>query len=122
MTALNISTGKKIWQVPLGYYKKLKEKGKITGTENFGGTTVTRGGITITSGTLDRKIYFHNSKNGDLLKSINIPYIGSAPPSTYIVNNEQYIVLHATGGMSLKNGYGDIVKTGDALIGFKLKN
>jgi len=56
------------------------------------------------------------------LKSISIPYIGSAPPSTYIIDNEQYIVLHATGGVSLKNGYESLVETGDTLIGFKLTN
>ena len=122
LNAINLNNGKLLWKVPLGNYETFDNRNTIlTGTENFGGTTVTRGGITITSGTLDRKIYFHDAKNGDLLKSIDIPYIGSAPPSTYIVNNEQYIVLHATGGTSLKMGYGDIVETGDALIGFKLK-
>ena len=93
----------------------------LTGTENFGGTTVTRGGITITSGTLDKKIHFHDSKNGELLKSILLPYIGSAPPSTYSINGEQFIVVHATGGWTLRGGYGDLVQTGDAIVGFKLK-
>jgi glucose dehydrogenase len=94
----------------------------MTGTENFGGTTATRGGITITSGTLDKKIYFHNSKNGDLIKSIELPYIGSAPPSTYSTNGEQFIIIHATGGLTLKGGYENLVENGDSIIGLKLKN
>jgi len=123
LNALNLNNGKLLWKVPLGNYETFSKKNvNLTGTENFGGTTVTRGGITITSGTLDKKIYFHDAKNGNLLKSISIPYIGSAPPSTYIIDNEQYIVLHATGGVSLKNGYESLVETGDTLIGFKLTN
>ncbi len=122
INAIDLSSGKLLWKTPLGNYENFKDKdNKFTGTENFGGTTVTRGGITITSGTLDKKIHFHDAKNGNLLKSIKLPYIGSAPPTTYSIKDEQFIVVHATGGWSLKNGYGDMVETGDALIGIKLK-
>ena len=75
MTALNISTGKKIWQVPLGYYKKLKEKGKITGTENFGGATATAGNIVLPSisSLLNRFIFCreHNQIQNGLLRGRN---------------------------------------------------
>ena len=47
LTAMNLNTGKIIWQVPLGYYESLKSKGIITGTENFGGATATAGGVVI---------------------------------------------------------------------------
>ena len=121
MTALNISTGKKIWQVPLGYYKKLKEKGKITGTENFGGATATAGNIVFVSGTLDKKIRAFNSFNGDELWSYELPFIGSAPPTLYEIAGEQYVVIPASGGIVLKMFYGDIVEQGDAIVSFKLK-
>ena len=39
LSAINVSTGKIIWQVPLGYYESLKLSNKNTGTENFGGAT-----------------------------------------------------------------------------------
>ena len=45
LTALDLNSGKIKWQVPLGYYEKLKSKGLITGTENFGGATATLGGL-----------------------------------------------------------------------------
>ena len=122
LNALNLNNGKLLWKVPLGNYESFKTENKeFTGTENFGGTTATRGGITITTGTLDKKIYFHDSKNGNLLKSILLPYIGSAPPSTYSINGEQFIIVHATGGWTLKGGYGDLVKTGDSIVGLKIK-
>ena len=122
LNAINLNNGKLLWKVPLGNFDTFKnDNNEFTGTENIGGTTVTRGGFTITSGTLDKKIYFHDSENGDLLKSIVLPYIGSAPPTTYIANNEQFIIIHATGGASLKSGYGNLVKTGDAIVAFKLK-
>ena len=35
LTAINLNTGKIVWQTPLGYYESLKSKGIITGTENF---------------------------------------------------------------------------------------
>ena len=119
LNAVDLNDGKLLWKVPLGNMKSFNSS-KNTGTENFGGTTATRGGITISTGTLDKKIFFHNSENGDLLAEILLPFIGSAPPSTYVTNNEQFIIVHSTGGRMLKKGYGDLVTFGDALVGIKL--
>ena len=111
--------GKKIYQHT---FDKLKKLGfPNTGTENFGGVTATAGNIAIATGTLDHKLYIFDSKNGNILFSENIPYIGSAPPSTYLYENKQYIVLHSSGGSTLKKGYPDLVKKGNVLIAFKLK-
>lgn len=123
LTALNLNNGKILWQVPFGEYEFFKEKGiPQTGTENFGGVTATSGNIAIATGTLDKKMYVFNSKSGAILYSKKLPFIGSAPPATYIHNNEQYIVIHATGGFSLKTGYPDLVEFGNTLVAFKLKN
>ena len=123
LTALNLNSGKIIWQVPFGEYEFLKEKGITqTGTENFGGVTATSGNIAIATGTLDKKMYVFNSKNGSILYSKKLPFIGSAPPTTYVHNNKQYIIIHATGGFTLKKGYPDLVEFGNALVAFKLKD
>ena len=122
LTAINLNTGKIIWQEPLGYYKNLKSKGIITGTQNFGGATATAGGLVFVAGTLDKLIRAFNSETGEKLWSYELPYIGSAPPSSYKVNGEQYIVLPASGGTSLKLLYGDFVELGDAVVAFKLQN
>jgi len=122
LTALNLNNGKIIWQSPFGEYKELTEKGiPLTGTENFGGATATSGDIVIATGTLDKKIYIFNAINGEIIYDLELPYIGSAPPTTYMSNGEQYILVHATGGFSLSKGYPNLVEEGNALIALKLK-
>ena len=122
LTAINLNTGKIIWQVPLGYYEKLKLKNIITGTENFGGATATAGGLIFVAGTLDKLIRAFDSKNGTELWSYKLPYIGSAPATSYEINGEQYIVIPASGGTVLKMFYPDLVEQGDAVIAFKIQN
>ena len=75
LNAINLNTGKLLWKVPLGNYEEFNIDNNLTGTENFGGTTVTRGGIAITSGTLDKKIYFHDIENGNLILPLRIEEI-----------------------------------------------
>ena len=60
-------------------------------------------------------------KNGNELWSYKLPFIGSSPPVTYQINNEQYIIINATGSYSLKKGYPNLVDFGDTIIAFKLK-
>jgi quinoprotein glucose dehydrogenase len=122
LTALDLNNGKIIWQVPFGEFDYLKKKGlSATGTENFGGVTATAGNIAIATGTLDKKLYVFDSQNGDILFSEELPFIGSAPASTYLYENKQYIVLHSSGGRTLKQGYPHLVNDGNLLIAFKLK-
>jgi len=120
LTALNLNSGKIKWQIPLGHYEKLKKKGIITGTENYGGATATSGGIVFAAGTIDKFIRAFDTFNGNELWSYKLPYIGSAPPSSYEINDEQYIIIPASGGITLKANYGDLIELGDAFVAFKL--
>lgn len=122
LTALNLNTGKIIWQTPLGYYETLKSKEINTGTENFGGAMATAGGLVFAAGTLDKLIRAFDSKNGKELWSHKLPYIGSAPPTSYEIYGEQYIVIPASGGVSLKMWYPNLVELGDAIVAFKIKD
>ena len=54
--------------------------------------------------------------------SHELPYIGSAPPTSYEINGEQYIAIPATGGITLGIDLGDLVKQGDAFVAFKIKD
>ena len=120
ITAINLNNGKKIWQIPFGFYRELKEKGIFSGTENFGGATATAGDILFATGTLDKRISAFDVKNGEELWSFEMPFIGSAPPSVYEIDNEQYVVVPASGGIVLKMFYPNLVTQGDAVVAFKL--
>ena len=122
LTALNLNNGKIIWQVPLGYFEELKKRGmNDTGTANFGGPTATLGNLVFVGGTLDKLIRAFDTETGQELWSHKLPYIGSAPPTVYEANGEQYIVIPATGGSSLQRMYPDMVESGDAYVAFKLE-
>ena len=71
-------------------------------------------------GTLDKKFRIFDSNNGKELWSYDLPYIGSSPPITYLINNEQYILINSTGSFSLKKGYPNLVDFGNTIIAFKL--
>ncbi|HYE20165.1 MAG TPA: PQQ-binding-like beta-propeller repeat protein [Tepidisphaeraceae bacterium] len=115
LVAVNLSTGRIAWRVPLGEYPELTAKGIAkTGTENFGGPIVTAGGVVFCSGTRDNKIRAFDAWNGAELWSAVLPYAGSCPPSTYQVGGKQYVVIPATGGGKLN------VKAGDAWVAFSL--
>ena len=122
LTALNLNNGKIIWQVPLGYFEELKKKGlPDTGTLNFGGATATAGDIIFAGGTLDKLIRAFDSETGKELWSHKLPYIGSAPPTTYKANGEQYVMIPATGGLVLSFAYPDLVERGNTFVAFKIK-
>jgi quinoprotein glucose dehydrogenase len=122
ITAINVNNGKIKWQIPFGEYKELTEKNvPITGTENYSGLTGTESGLLLATGTLDKKFIILDSENGNELWSYELPFIGSSPPITYQIDNEQYILINATGSFSLKKGYPNLVDFGNTIMVFKLK-
>ena len=100
LTALDLNSGKKRWQVPLGQRDDLGENGiPVRGLQNIGGVTATAGGLLFVTGTTDNKIRALDSSNGSELWSYALPAAGSTIPSTYSVNGVQYVVVVATGGV-----------------------
>ena len=121
LTAIDLNNGKIIWQIPFGEYNELTKRNiPITGTENFGGATGTSGNLIFATGTLDKKIRAFDSSNGNELWSYKLPFIGSGPPSIYSTNEEQHVIVAATGSYSLKIGYPHLVEFGNWLYCFKL--
>lgn len=115
LTCLDLNTGRRLWQVPLGEHPELTAQGvPLTGTENFGGPIVTAGGLVFCAGTRDQRIRAFDARTGVELWSHPLPFGGYAPPSTYEVSGRQFIVIPATGGGKL----GGV--TGDAVIAFAL--
>ena len=60
-------------------------------TENFGGVTGSEGDVLFATGTLDKKFYVFDSINGNILYSKIMPFIGSSPPTTYSINENNIL-------------------------------
>ena len=115
LTAINLSTGERQWQIPLGEYKSLTDKGvPPTGTDNYGGPLVTATGLLFIAATPDKKFRALDKITGNLLWETILPAPGYASPSTYLVDGRQYIVI-ACGGGKLRS------KSGDKYVAFALK-
>lgn len=114
LNAVSLNTGKLIWKVPLGEYDELTLKGiPPTGTENYGGPLVTKGGLVFIAATKDEKIRAFDKRTGETLWKASLPAAGYATPATYSVNGRQYIVIACGGG---KIGS----KSGDSYVAFAL--
>ncbi len=115
LTAINLNTGEFAWQVVLGEFPELTARGiPPTGTENFGGTIVTAGGLLFIGGTKDEKFHAFDKETGKLLWEHQLDAGGYATPCTYAVNGRQFVVIAAGGGGKPRT------KSGDAFVAFAL--
>jgi quinoprotein glucose dehydrogenase len=114
LNAVDLNSGKLLWKVPLGEYAELSKKGiPATGTENYGGPLVTKGGLVFIAATKDEKIRAFDKASGKVLWEAPLPAAGYATPATYMVNGRQYVVIACGGG---KIGS----KSGDSYVAFAL--
>jgi len=114
LNAVDLNNGKLLWKVPLGEYPELTKKGiPVTGTENYGGPLVTKGGLVFIAATKDAKIRAFDKKTGKILWEAQLPVPGYATPATYFMNGKQYVVIACGGG---KIGS----KSGDEYVAFAL--
>ena len=114
LNAIDLNTGEYVWKKTLGEDSVYKAKGATeTGTENYGGPVVTKGGLLFIAATKDGKFRAFNKRTGQLLWETSLPAAGFATPAAYEVNGRQYIVIACGGG---KLG----TKSGDSYVAFAL--
>ena len=99
LNAVNLNTGKLLWKVPLGEHPELTEKGiPVTGTENYGGPVVTKGGLVFIAATKDSKIRAFDKDSGEVLWEAALPAPGYATPAVYEIEGKQFLVIACGGG------------------------
>ena len=108
LSAIDLTTGKYLWKIPLGEFPELAAKGmKDTGSENYGGPIVTAGGVLFIGATThDRKFRAFDTRTGKLLWETVLPYGGNATPATYMVDGKQYVAIGASGARDAQTPQG----------------
>jgi len=118
LTAIDMSSGKINWQIPVGQSKRYG----LTVPERFGwgspivgGPLATAGGLVFMAGALDAKLRAFEIQSGEEVweKKLKVP--ATAVPMTYMADGQQYIVI-AVGGDAMAE-----TKTSDQIVAFKLK-
>jgi quinoprotein glucose dehydrogenase len=103
--AVDLFTGKQVWDVPLGTLLA----GQQTGTLNLGGPMITAGGLVFTSAAMDLYLRAFDIESGKELWKYQLPAGGQATPMTYTWKGKQYIVIAAGGHGKLRTKQGDYV-------------
>ncbi|HWJ30230.1 MAG TPA: PQQ-binding-like beta-propeller repeat protein, partial [Flavisolibacter sp.] len=113
LNAIDLNTGRYMWKKTLGNDTAFKNAKEPTGTENYGASVITKGGLLFIAATKDGKLRAFSKRNGALLWEATLPAPGFATPSIYEVNGKEYIVIACGGG---KLG----TRSGDSYIAFRL--
>jgi quinoprotein glucose dehydrogenase len=103
--AVDLYTGKKLWDVPLG----TMIPGQQTGSINLGGPMITAGGLVFTSAAMDLVLRAFDIETGKELWKYQLPAGGQATPMTYTANGKQYVIIAAGGHGKLGTKQGDYV-------------
>jgi quinoprotein glucose dehydrogenase len=113
LTAIDLNSGRFVWRDTLGDYPYYAAKGIHTGSENYGSSILTKGGLLFIAATRDGHLRAFNKRTGKLLWQATLPYPAFATPATYTADGKQYIVIACGGG---KLG----TRSGDAYVAFAL--
>lgn len=121
LNSVDLNKGETAWKVPLGEYPDLVKRGiRNTGTENFGGSIVTAGGLVFIGGTKDANFRAFDKGTGKVLWEAQLEAGGNATPCTYEANGRQFVVIAAGGGAGQRMPERGDTKAGDAFVAFAL--
>ncbi len=116
LTKIDLIQGELVWQKPLGEFDELSKQGiPPTGQMNFGGGTVTAGGLVFIAASMDGKFRAFDAETGEIVFETQMEAAGYGAPVTYLgKDSKQYVAVFAGGGG--KAG----TKPGDYVIAFAL--
>lgn len=111
LTAVDLATGQVRWEVPLGTISQLAlfPESKNWGSLNFGGSTVTAGGLVFIAAAMDTYLRAFDVETGKEIWKTPLPASSQATPMTYEIAGKQYLVICAGGHGKLGTKVGDYV-------------
>jgi quinoprotein glucose dehydrogenase len=110
VTAMNLATGKKVWESPLGSMAADQNLGSI----NLGGPIATAGGLVFDGSAMDTYLRAFDIESGKEVWRAELPASAQATPMTYSIHGKQFVVICA-------GGHGKLgTKQGDAVVAFAL--
>lgn len=113
--AIELATGKTIWDRPLGSAENNGPFGIPTmlpytiGTPNNGGPLLTAGGLIFIAATTDDKFRAIDIATGETLWETDLPAGGQTTPITYEVEGRQYVAIAPGGHHFMETEIGDYV-------------
>jgi quinoprotein glucose dehydrogenase len=111
LTAMDLSTGRIAWQVPLGTSRDLAPWPfwYLDGVPGIGGSIVTAGGLIFIGAAVDDYLRAFDVATGEELWRGRLPAGGQATPMTYERDGRQYVVIAAGGHGGAGSTRGDYV-------------
>ncbi len=103
LVAIDLATGAKRWDVPLGDPSTLRPELKAVSTTplglpNLGGAIVTASGVTFVAATFDHFLRAFDTATGKELWRGELPAGARATPMTYAAGGKQYVAISVGGG------------------------
>ncbi|HZM58854.1 MAG TPA: pyrroloquinoline quinone-dependent dehydrogenase [Vicinamibacterales bacterium] len=118
LVAIDLSTGRKKWETPLGSMTSVLAPDIATitksewGSVNLGGPVATSGGVIVIGAALDRRLHAYDTQTGRELWHGELPASAKATPMTYTLSSSVEYVAVAVGG-------GGAWGVGDYVIAFR---
>jgi len=111
LLAIDLHTGRKQWEVPLGYMLDPKRYpgAEGWGSINFGGAIVTGGNLVFIAASMDDHFRAFDRRTGKVLWEFALPASAQATPMSYALDGKQYVVIAAGGHGKLGTKEGDYV-------------
>jgi quinoprotein glucose dehydrogenase len=111
--AIDMRSGKVLWDVPLGSTRDLAPGSQLllgeAGVPNFGGPLATASGLVFIGAAVDNYLRAFDGATGRPLWRARLPAGGQATPMTYVWKGRQYVVIAAGGHSKSDTKRGDVV-------------